>query len=110
MANSAVTKNGSFHSGFPMGAQAKTKQQFQISNGQLINPIATPKRAAVVAGLSTMVGQGMIPVDSPHGSTNLLAEKFLSTQTCLVSGERKNFSLLSNQTDSEIIDNPHIFK
>ena len=48
------------------------------------------------------------PKSNPHDSTNRLAEKFLHAQTCSVSGERKKFSLLSNQTDSETIDNPHI--
>ena len=48
MAKSSVKKNGSFFSGLPMGSAAKTKQQFQIINGQLINPITTPKRAAIV--------------------------------------------------------------
>ena len=108
MAKSSAKKNGSFYSGLPMDAAAKTKQQFQLMNGQLINPITTPKRAAIVAGLSVLTIQDAAPKSNPHDSTNRLAEKFLHAQTCSVSGERKKFSLLSNQTDSETIDNPHI--
>jgi hypothetical protein len=103
-----ATKNSTFFSGHPMDAAAKTTQQFQIMDGQLINPVKTPKRAAATTGLSVMINQGIIPRGSPHGSTNLMMETFLSTQTCSVSSERKKFSLLSNQTDAETIDNPHI--
>ena len=108
MAKSSVKKNGSFFSGLPMGSAAKTKQQFQIINGQLINPITTPKRAAIVTGISMMVEQGLIPPNNPHESTNRTSQHFLGTQAISVSSERKSFSLLSNQTDSETIDNPNI--
>ena len=91
-----------------MTPAARKQKQFQIMDGQLINPIDTPKRAAIVSGLSTLTTQAVMPAGNPHKPTNMLASDFLGGLSCSVTSQPKTFSLLSNQTDTETIDNPHI--
>jgi hypothetical protein len=91
-----------------MTRAARKQKQFQMMDGQVINPIDTPKRAAIVSGLSALSTQSVMPSGNPHKPTNLLAADFLAGLSCSVSSESKTFSLLANQTDDETIDNPRI--
>ena len=81
---------------------------FEIKNKKIQNISLAPNSTRIQKGLDILEQQEVLPTEQFVISPNDLAERFFFGINCSLSEERKEFSLLSSQTDKEEIENPNI--
>ena len=83
-------------------------QQLFVVNGQTQLPGAATGRYAISNGIGVLVQSDMMQSQTSGQSTNRLSRVFLFTIGCTMTDEHSGFSLISNQTDEENIENVNI--
>ena len=82
----------------------------RLKNGQSISATSSPQTYAIATETETLSKQGLISQPTnPSETSNSLALSMLNAIGCsTISGMGADFSLIANQTDAEVINNPNL--
>lgn len=76
-------------------------QTFNFVNGHIQNQVLAPHRYNIMQAIGVLDQIGVIEQPKSNFTTNKCAETYLYGVNCVVSSEKRGFSLLENQTDRD---------